>query len=146
MQNGDNEINKQGAETKEEDQNWERKVGGWRDNKTTSRLQADLWLAVHTDKISKLWRRPHPQRTARERGGEAQVVSVAQFIRQLLFTQTDRQYNAASTEGQKDRGQPTLKPVDLGQASISLWKHGWNRTKSGCTEFVVELFIKNWGL
>lgn len=41
MQNGDNEINKQGAETKE-DQNWERKVGGWRDNKTTLRLQADL--------------------------------------------------------------------------------------------------------
>lgn len=32
MQNGDNEINKQGAETKEEEeeevQNWERKVGG----------------------------------------------------------------------------------------------------------------------
>lgn len=84
MQNGDNEIkNKQGAETKE-DQNWERKVGGWRDNKTTSRLQADLWLAVHTDKISKLWRRPHPQRTARERGGEAQVIT------QLLLRQTDR--------------------------------------------------------
>lgn len=53
--------------------NWERKVGGWRDNKTTSRLQAHLWLAVHTDKISTLCRRPHPQRTARERG-EAQTV------------------------------------------------------------------------
>lgn len=95
MQNGDNEnkTNK-GAETKEEeeeeDQNWERKVGGWRD-KTTSRLQADLWLAVHTDKISTLWRRPHPQRTARERGGEAQVVSVSQVhLDKLLFTQ-DRQ-------------------------------------------------------
>lgn len=118
MQNGDNEINKQGVETKE-DQNSERKVGGWRDNKTTSRLQADLWLAVHTDKISTLWRRPHPQRTARERG-EAQIVSVAQFITLLLSTQADRQYDAASTKGRKDRGQPTLKPDCSGNKDFTM--------------------------
>lgn len=81
MQNEDNEENKQGAKTKE-DQNWERKVGGWHD-KTTSRLQADLWLAVHTDKISTLWRN-YPQRTAKERG-EAQTVSVAQVIRHNIM-------------------------------------------------------------
>ena len=84
MQNGIKWNKQTRAETK--DINWERKVGGWSDNKTTSRLQAHLWLAVHTDKISTLWRRPHPQRTARERG-EAQTVSVVHF-NTLLFTHT----------------------------------------------------------
>lgn len=99
MQNGDNEKTR--VETK--DINWGKKVGGWRDNKTTSRLQAHLWLAVHTDKISTLWRRPHPQRTARERG-EAQTVSVVHFIT-LLFTLTHTHTNIKCSVNRRTVGQ-----------------------------------------